>query len=141
MKFLAGVDPEYLHPALLAALYMGDECYKAVASELVVTHLGDGKHSDASLHYKGRAADVRTKGVDQGLLGQIERAWRSKLGAPGEIYDLLWEDKGGDNAHFHIEYDPKARKGAAVPTATTLTTPPSFMKTVINLVRPEKGGR
>ena len=131
MRFLPGVDPEYLHPALLSALYMGDECFKAVGSELIVTHLGDGKHGVDSLHYKGRAGDCRTKHLDKGLCAQVETAWRAKLGAPGELYDLVWEAKGGDNEHFHIELDIKARK--PTPPFT-----PAQPKDKVVVVRPTK---
>lgn len=116
MRLIPGVDPELLHPALLLALVIGDECYKSVGSELIVTHLREGKHSATSLHYRGRAADCRTKHLDKTLVPRVLALWKDKLADGGKLYDLLWEDAGTENQHLHIEYDPKIEPAPQEPT-------------------------
>lgn len=135
MKLLPGVDPEYLHSALALALYIGDECARANGFEIIVTHLGDGKHGTNSLHPKGRAADIRTKGIDRNSIANTLAQWKAKLGDNGALYDILWEAQGTDNEHIHIEYDNKQYKKGVTPSGTGADT--AKPTTVNRLVRPK----
>ena len=60
--------------------------------ELVITSAAEGSHSAGSLHYDGKAVDIRKLGLFHREIVQI-------LG-PG--YDVVDEDD-----HWHIEWDPK----------------------------------
>jgi len=71
----------------------------------VVTSVNDGKHSDASWHYKGRAIDIRTKYPQ---LDGREIELRDKVReCLGSNFDVVIEDVSKENEHLHIEYDPK----------------------------------
>ena len=89
------------------------KAYQVVASgEMVVTSGKDGKHGANSLHYKGRAVDLRTRDVID--------MWAHYLrNALGKDWDVVIEP--GDTMkcpkcsqiipvpalHLHAEYDPK----------------------------------
>lgn len=81
--------------------------YGAGGYELVVTALRDGQHKEGSLHYQGKAADVRSKDVPHAE--DVVRVANSILNEQG--FDLLFESKGQPSEHFHLEFDPK--KGEA----------------------------
>lgn len=96
-----------LDPHILQALYVARDWYKILFSHLdfTVTSLMDGDHSENSLHYVGRAADIRTWAdevgtqmedyVKQTLCNAIQREL-------GKDYDVVVE-----TTHIHMEYDPK----------------------------------
>lgn len=79
---------------------------------VVITSITDGTHSRKSLHYVGRAVDVRFMGRHRmgGVLGGSEshsmertRDWAVRLRQQlGVAYDVLVEKD-----HLHIEWDPK----------------------------------
>ena len=75
--------------------------FAAHGKECIVTSLNDGKHSANSLHYSGKAVDLRTNHLTVPERDQIFAKLRSLLEPLG--YDVLFE---GD--HFHLEHDPKA---------------------------------
>lgn len=76
-----------------------------LSTPLVVTSTTDGKHKVKSLHYKGRAFDIRTKSlVKDATKKAVLAAIRKEL---GEEWDVILEDLGGSNEHIHVEYDPK----------------------------------
>jgi hypothetical protein len=93
----------YALGVLQACMY----AYGAGGHELVVTALTDGKHKEGSLHYKGLAADVRSKDVPHAE--EVAAVANRILNAQG--FDLLFESKGLPSEHFHLEFDPK--KGEA----------------------------
>ena len=64
---------------------------KLTGKEMVVTSLLDGKHSDKSLHYVGRAFDMRTYISLVDALRQYE-----------DVLDIVVEED-----HLHIEIDRK----------------------------------
>lgn len=64
--------------------------------DLVVTSITDGKHMPKSLHYEGKAFDIRLpSGV---AIGGIVLECRKALGPD---FDVVWEP-----THIHVEYDP-----------------------------------
>lgn len=82
----------------IAALAFDEVLRRDYASELVITSAHDGKHMDGSLHYVGRAIDVRTwacKGHENDVIAKV----KAKVG-PG--YDIVVEAD-----HIHCEWDPK----------------------------------
>jgi len=67
--------------------------------------LNDGKHGTNSYHYKGLAADLRTKHVKtedekKAILDDIRASLNFQ-------WDVLYENPGGDNQHFHLEVNIK----------------------------------
>lgn len=71
--------------------------------ELVITAGSNGKHGERSLHYEGKALDIRSKA----LTAQQKRQLLVMMnGNAGEVYDFILEDEGLPNEHFHLEVDP-----------------------------------
>ena len=77
---------------------------------------GDGVHGKDSLHYKGRAIDLRTKDVSTLRVIIFIRALRELL---GQEYDIVNE---GD--HIHVEYDPSHGASNIKVKATASVTGP-----------------
>jgi hedgehog signaling domain-containing protein len=74
--------------------------FKSDSIELVVTSANDSTHSTNSLHYKGRAIDIRTRTIPAHLRSVVFGKIKTELDPQG--FDCVDE---GD--HFHIEFDPK----------------------------------
>jgi hypothetical protein len=88
---------------ILLALMVADGVWKRNGiNELTVTSLLDGVHSPKSLHYEGKAMDLRTKGT-----GMMERLFQELKRALPPGYDVVLEDKEGVNEHIHVEWDPR----------------------------------
>ena len=65
--------------------------------EMVVTSGKDGKHGENSLHYKGRAVDLRTR--------DFTDIWATKLRmALGKGWDVVVESD-----HIHVELDDRKK--------------------------------
>lgn len=65
----------------------------------VITSGSDGKHGPNSLHYKGKALDLRTNTILPALLPTLVKELRWAL---GEQFDVVLESD-----HIHVEFDPK----------------------------------
>ena len=89
------VNIEGLDPILKAALVEMEYIYAKFHTELVITSGKDGTHGNGSLHYEGKAVDLRTWNVLDSLVKQL----KAHLGPD---YDVVLEKD-----HCHIEYDPK----------------------------------
>lgn len=64
---------------------------------------GDGVHMKNSLHYFGKAVDLRIRDT------RIEEAllfWELAKRLAGSEFDVVWEKD-----HIHIEFDPKTAEG------------------------------
>lgn len=73
---------------------------------MTITHVTDGTHSRASIHYAGGAADL----VFISQISKEEKRYfydRCKK-ALGQDFDLVFEDIGEPNEHWHCEYQPKS---------------------------------
>lgn len=64
----------------------------------VVTSARDGEHMEGSLHYEGRAIDLRHRQMPDGAKRLICDELIATLGSD---WDVVLED-----THIHIEYDP-----------------------------------
>ena len=69
--------------------------------ELVVTSVKDGQHMTGSLHYVGRAADLRTHDIGTNDQATFKQMLINELNPHG--FDVVLESD-----HIHIEFDPKA---------------------------------
>jgi hypothetical protein len=100
-----GVDLRGIQPEILLAAMIAEPVFASRSKDLVITAALDGKHMVGSLHYTGRAIDVRTAAA--GITGEqahgIARDLQVALGAQ---FDVVVEDD-----HIHIEFDPKEAKG------------------------------
>ena len=89
------VNIENLDPILKAALTEIEYVYAKFHTELVITSGKDGIHGTESLHYEGKAVDLRTWSVLETLVKQL----KARLGPK---YDVVLEKD-----HIHVELDPK----------------------------------
>ena len=102
-----GIEPEGAYIVIVAHRVW----QRYLRKDLTVTSITDGKHSVNSLHYQGRAIDLRVKDDETGLPfdGRHQliavRELRRHL---GKDYDVVLEP-----THIHVEYDPKTG-GASV---------------------------
>lgn len=105
MKLKTGVRLTDLCPQMVLAALVIDGIYTKRGLECVITSANDSKHSDASLHYKGRALDFRTH---YDALNWKELALRDEIKeALGQDFDVVMEGVGEPQEHLHAEYDPK----------------------------------
>ena len=66
----------------------------------VITSASDGKHGPNSLHYKGKALDLRTKNLRPEQVHPVYVALNEALSPGG--FDVVLETD-----HIHVEFDPK----------------------------------
>jgi hypothetical protein len=88
---IAGMQTE-----ILLALFVAHELFQEQAQTVTLTSVTDGVHKDGSLHYTGRAVDLRLPTAGK------ERMVEQLQGRLGAEYDVLLEAD-----HIHVEYDPK----------------------------------
>jgi len=72
---------------------------KMIRREAIITSARDGAHMKNSLHYKGRAIDLRIYDMPMGVAQKVVTELKNKL---GRNYDIVLE-----HDHIHLEYDPK----------------------------------
>ncbi len=95
-----------LKPQLGLALIIIDQVMQEFDQEAFITSINDGKHSHTSLHYDGGAADIRSNWFEYPNT-VLERCFRALGRCPD--FDMILEDAGKENEHFHLEYQPKRR--------------------------------
>ena len=91
----SSVNVEGLVPELRDKLPALDQVYAEFGTEMVITSGKDGQHGTNSLHYQGKAIDLRFWNVLQVLVEKLHE----ELGPDYEV--ILEKD------HIHIELDPK----------------------------------
>lgn len=92
-----------VRPEILLAISIVQGAYERCGvKDVMVTALLDGTHMEGSLHYKGLAADFRTKGT--GLAKRLFDEVRKSL--PVSQYDVLLENLDQAEEHIHVEFDP-----------------------------------
>ncbi len=99
MKLKPDVKVQGLRPEILLAIMVAKDAYKEAGTELVITSLVDGKHSETSLHYTGCAVDIRTRNLPQNFRDYTQIRIRDAL---TRDYDVVLEKD-----HIHIEYQPR----------------------------------
>lgn len=67
--------------------------------DVTITSANDSKHMDESLHYYGKAIDLRVWGMDSVKRREAVLLIRYTL---GEEYDVIDEED-----HIHVEFDSK----------------------------------
>jgi len=102
------VQPGPIKPVLLDALLRLAVLYHQYERALVITALGDGVHKPNSLHYRGYAADLRTRDIPAWQVPHLLDAIQHEL---GHDWDVLQEVD-----HLHVEYDPQHDGGKSLPS-------------------------
>lgn len=104
MKCKAGVmltrDGKHVAPEITGyAMPVADKICAAFGVEPWATSVMDGDHKAGSLHYRGRAFDLRVRDV----VPERRKAFRDALRrALGPEYDVVLEP-----SHVHVEWDVK----------------------------------
>ena len=107
LLFKPGVSLRGLVPQLAVALQVAEGIFEEVAdAPCVVTSANDSVHGEKSLHYEGRAVDLRVKHLLFGQDRVVADRIRDILGPLG--FDVVLEDPNGSNAHIHLELDRRA---------------------------------
>lgn len=91
------------HPRVLEALARAEAVFARWHFRVVVTSWADSVHKKDSLHYSGRAIDLRVHHVPEKFRDAVVSALATSLGPD---FDVLWESKDSPNEHLHVEYDP-----------------------------------
>lgn len=94
---MQGTVPASVDPIIDAA----STVYEDLGYELIITSANDGQHMQGSLHYEGKALDLRGSrawGYSPVDLRTITSHLRDRL---GDAYDVVRHD-----THIHVEHDP-----------------------------------
>jgi hypothetical protein len=95
-----GVDLRGLSPQMAIAYTIATFVYSSKTGQrCIITSGSDGKHGPNSLHYKGKALDLRTSNLKPAEIHPVYITLKESL---GEQFDVVCEQD-----HLHIEYDPK----------------------------------
>lgn len=104
MSLKLGVDLRGLHPCWGIAFPIIQRIYSKYGYECIITSANDSTHGPNSLHYKGKALDLRTKHL---AMMHKSKVVQDIKGALGPQFDVVFEADGQANEHLHIEFDPK----------------------------------
>lgn len=99
MKIKPGADVSNLHPRIQDTFPKLEAIFSEYNLEPVITAGRDEKHRHDSLHYSGKAIDLRLREY----VGQLIIKIRNSVGPD---YDVIAEY---NPPHIHLEYDPKKR--------------------------------
>jgi len=94
-----GVIHEGVHWRIGYVLAFADAIWKKHGRDLAWTAGKDGKHKVGSLHYLGRAADLRTRYFSAMEAEEVAVELRKII---SRDYDVVVH-----STHIHVEYDPK----------------------------------
>jgi hypothetical protein len=97
MNLKPGVRLTGADGALAIALQVADSVYRSFNLDMTVTSVTDGRHKTGSFHYRGLAADVRTRNIAEKDRPALLTALRAAL-ADWDVVD--------EGDHFHIEPSP-----------------------------------
>lgn len=103
MKYKPGVSLFGLRAEMLWAIDIIDRVGRDSQYEPTITSGVDGVHSPTSLHYDGRAVDIRTNDMPfepSAFVAQLVE----RLPSDFDVV-LLYEKE--DNEHIHVEWQPK----------------------------------
>jgi hypothetical protein len=105
-----------LCPQIVLALVIAEQVYVKHGLQMTVTSGSDGVHSETSLHYDGRAVDLRCRILtpdndEDATVTRRNRVARSreKQAIRDEIKEALTRDFDvvAEANHIHIEYQPR----------------------------------
>lgn len=95
-----GVKFHNMDENICKAVYICDDVYQRFAADgVVITSARDGTHMQNSLHYQGKAVDLRIWTVPTHQHNLLVAAIKDSVGPD---FDVVLEKD-----HIHLEYDPK----------------------------------
>lgn len=90
--------------AMCIAAQVVESIYREIQKDCVITSANDSTHSAKSLHFKDGAIDIRSKILSDSQKDYVLSEMKRRL---NNSYDILLENRGTDNEHYHLEYQPK----------------------------------
>lgn len=115
LRLKPGVKLADLSPRMDLASKIVDGAYSATGiKECWITSSNDSTHSDDSRHYPrntetgmSEALDFRLHNVPAEMRQVLVNNVKMLLGGDAGEFDVVWEAKGTDNEHLHVEWDPR----------------------------------
>jgi hypothetical protein len=104
MRLKEGVVLDRIRPEILRACADIHSLMEATGQFTITAGL-DGKHKAGSLHYVGKAVDIRSKHIADPVAKK--RVLSEIKNILGRDYDCLLEGEGTENEHYHVEWDKK----------------------------------
>lgn len=102
-----GVKLDLLKPQMALAVNIAYSHYQNFgAGTMTVTSVSDPPHSPLSLHFSGRAVDLRLNNLSGIPVADRPRLVALIAAALGVEFDVLHEYVGTTSEHAHIEWDP-----------------------------------
>lgn len=99
MKLKVGVKIEGLKMEIIMILPIVNDIIRWTGEEMVITSGLEGLHMQGSLHYVGRAIDIRLPFKENNKNEWVVSVIQVAL---GKDFDVILE-----NDHIHIEFDPE----------------------------------
>lgn len=100
IRFKRGVDSSNIDKMIWLAIGVAERIYSNVGVIVTITALRDGVHGKGSLHYDGKALDLRTRMLTSVQTADVLKRLRNALEPMG--FDAIFESD-----HIHIEWQPK----------------------------------
>jgi len=100
---IKGISTEILFAAIIVDQVMKESCQEAVVTS---GSEETTRHARTSLHYNGEALDISSKRFTHPE--QVLANCKEALGNNPD-FDMILENKGTDNEHFHLEHQPKRK--------------------------------
>lgn len=112
LQVKAGVQVNGLRAPALEALAVAETVFDRHKLDVFLTSGLEGKHKEGSLHYKGLAVDLRLPlhphyQLDPSEGARITLEIFNALERALPMYDVIHEP-----SHYHVEFDPKGKRGA-----------------------------
>jgi len=105
LRLKPGVRVSEMCPQIVLAALVADGIYHDYGLECIVTSVRYGTHMKNSLHYVGKAMDLRTRNLPtEDSKHTVARRLSLAL---GDDYDVVLEGLGTPHQHIHVEFDPK----------------------------------
>jgi len=99
MILKSSVDLRGLQPQMALAYTIAATCYAKHGYTCTITSASDSRHGPNSLHYCGKALDIRTRDVREQARPLLRDEIKEALGPQ---FDVVLESD-----HLHVEFDPK----------------------------------
>lgn len=103
LRLKEGVSVRGVSPEIVLALVIARDVYSEEKFDLRLTSCTDGEHSQGSLHYKGDAVDLGIHGIPPDRIDVLHKRLQANLGPD---YQVLAENIGTPNQHFHVQWKP-----------------------------------
>ena len=98
MKLKEDVVVQGLTNEILLAIIVSNDVYRELGHELTITSMLDGRHSNYSSHYAGKAIDIRTRTLTHDEAEKARLMIENRLTTDYQV--LLEKD------HIHLQYRP-----------------------------------